>query len=349
MTCVWFTMGLSNTEDAIRLLREHPDTSRYRIVASHANGLAARRLPADLILEEPIRKKDPAAYADWVIGQALREGVDLVVAQGQALALAGEEARFRAEGITLLVPASRDILDLLDDKMAFVRDLASAGVPTHAALPFRTLEEFDAALGEIRQDPRGRHGLCAKPVSGIYAAGFRRLREDDHALARILGQCPDGDELTGDGLFDIDLGAYRDALARSPQDREMMLMSYLPGEERSVDFTARDGRLVAAVARVKRGSFQDLETEGPAIDMARVLAARYRLNGQCNLQTRNCDGAAVPLEINPRMSGAMALSCLAGPNLPALAVLGALGHEPVSVPALAGGKAWLRQVPTRLD
>lgn len=65
-----------------------------------------------------------------------------------------------------------------------------------------------------------------------------------------------------------------------------------------------------------------------------ALTLRHRLNGHCNLQTREIDGRQIVLEINARMSGGMAMSCPAAVNLPLLAVLAASGRvypEPVYI------------------
>jgi len=113
----------------------------------------------------------------------------------------------------------------------------------------------------------------------------------------------------------------------------------LPGLERSVDFVARDGALLCAVVRVKMGKAQRLETSGPSVQMARVLADRYGLNGLCNLQTReDSAGREAVLEINPRMSGGMAMACLAGVNLPLMAVMAGLGRDLSGFPLPTGGR-----------
>lgn len=50
------------------------------------------------------------------------------------------------------------------------------------------------------------------------------------------------------------------------------------------------------------------------------LVRQFALNGNVNIQFREGDQGLRILEINPRMSGGIAMACLAGPNLPYLAL-----------------------------
>ncbi|SDX54494.1 hypothetical protein SAMN05421783_1359 [Thiocapsa roseopersicina] len=112
-----------------------------------------------------------------------------------------------------------------------------------------------------------------------------------------------------------------------------MLMEYLEGPERSVDCLAHQGELVAAVARLKHGRHQSLETSGAAIEGARRLVERYRLDGIVNIQFRDTRGIPHLLEINARMAGGMLYSC-AALNLPYWSAMLALGlAQPHDVPA----------------
>jgi hypothetical protein len=324
-TRIWFTKGLSNTGEAIALMHADPAAQGLVFVASHDDADNSVRAFADIFLEEP-KAPRRAAYADWVLEHAIRHHIALVVVQRHATALSEARERFDAHGVRLQIAAAPEVRAVLDNKIAFQSDIASpevlrGGVVGHPHSPFRTLSEFDAAWVGMTEAGLAPDGLCAKPAQAIFGAGFRLIEEASDELARILS----GDSDAG---FRISLAAYRAALAGAAAPVQQLLMPFLPGIERSVDFVACDGQLLCAVVRVKMGKFQLLETSGPSVEMARVLAARYRLNGLCNLQTRE-DGAGreAVLEINPRMSGGMALACLSGVNLPLMSVLAGLGRD----------------------
>lgn len=325
MTKIWFTGGLSNTGDAISMILTDPAAHGLSLLASHADANNPVRETADAFVHEPSGLPD-AAYAEWVLETALRHDVALILVQRYPAAVWAARASFAANGIRLQVAAAPDVRELLDDKIAFQADIAApevaqAGVVGHPSCPFRTLAEFDKAWAAMTDGAAPGHMLCAKPARSIFGAGFRRIEAGADDMARILSTDPQAG-------FRISLGAYRAALAGAAAPVRQMLMPYLPGLERSVDFVARHGRLLCAVVRVKLGGVQRLETSGPAVGMARALAARYRLDGMCNLQTReDADGREAVLEINPRMSGGMSKACLAGVNLPLMALLAGLDRD----------------------
>jgi len=336
VTRIWYNKGLSNTAEAIFLMRDDPAAFDLSFVASHADPENPVREFADLFIEEP-GALDAAAYADWALECATRHDVALMVVQRHATALWNARESFEARGIRLQIAAAPDMRKILNDKIAFQADIAAPdilrqGVRGHAVHPFRTLSEFDTAWTAMTDAGLAQDGLCVKPASGIFGAGFRRIEEDSDEMARMLSSDPEA-------AFQTSLAAYRAALSGAREPVLQMLMPFLPGLERSVDFVARDGALLCAVVRAKTGKAQRLETSGPSVQMARVLADRYGLNGLCNLQTReDSAGREAVLEINPRMSGGMAMACLAGVNLPLMAVMAGLGRDLSGFPLPTGGQ-----------
>jgi predicted ATP-grasp superfamily ATP-dependent carboligase len=314
MPTVWFTKGLRNTVEAITMIRTDPLGAGVRLVGSHTD-------PGHAVLQaghegwaEPV-DVDDETYPAWVLETAVARGVDLVVAQRRAGAFESWRARFQEAGVRLSVPATAMVLDRLDRKDLFSQDMEALGVPVAATQPFQDVASFDAAVARLSLDPRAQaHGLCFKPVRGIYGSGFRILREGDEF-----------DRLMKIGNLEIDPVVFRSFLATTAQPRAMILMSLLPGMERSVDFVAHNGTFVAGVARRKEGRDQVLESEGPSIDIARKLASVYHLHGVCNVQTKEADGVPHVLEINPRMSGGFSMACLSGVKLPLWHVLLELG------------------------
>lgn len=322
---IWFTRGLSNSGDAISIMRADPSAQDFSFMASHVNADNPVRQVADEFVQEPIDLDGPA-YAQWVLTTAIRHQVALIVVQRKPDALWAFREEFAAQGVRLQIAATPQVRALLDNKIHFQMDIQSpevlqAGVVGHAFQEYCTLAEFDAAWARMSMNNNVQHGLCAKPAHGIFGSGFRRIEPDLDDMAQILSHDPEAH-------FRISRAAYQSALAAAQKPVPHLLMPYLPGLERSVDFVARHGQLLYAVCRVKLGKIQRIETVSASIDMARVLATRYQLHGMCNLQTReNSEGQQTVLEINLRMSGGMAMSCLAGVNLPLESVFVGLGLE----------------------
>jgi len=116
-------------------------------------------------------------------------------------------------------------------------------------------------------------------------------------------------------------------------------MEYLPGPEYSVDLAARNGDMLAAVVRQKplTGMGQLLVDFPEMLKAARRLVGEFDLNGVINIQFRDhSDGGARLLEINPRASGGIGMSCMSGVNLPDVALRAFLDSDyaPTTRPVL---------------
>lgn len=322
---VWYTKGLSNTVDAMRILRRAYGDD-ITLIGSHSYAENPVREVSDLFLQEPSTTEN---YAEWVMEQATENDIDLVIVQRGTKQLWAQKDAFEAAGIRLHMTASPEVAALLDRKDLFGLKLEKLDIPTPAFEAFRTLEEFDEAASILREDGAAPDGLCIKPVTGIFGSGFRRLLDEVREEHLILGN----------RFYEMGLDHLRWMLGREPFRQDMMVMQFLPGVERSVDFLARDGRLVSGVSRVKHEGFQLLEADGPALYYAEALVEQFGLNGICNMQTReDSDGKQFVLEINPRMSGGMQMSCLGGVLLPAWDVALALNLRPEEqIPAVMDG------------
>lgn len=299
---VWFNRGLSNTYDALMSIRAADARSTFVLRATHSDPRSAVSKAADEFAVEPDGMDDDA-YVGWCLGQCAEHGVGIFVPQRRREAVSERRDAFESKGILVSVMGGPRIMGMVDRKQELYADVAETHVPVPPHRTFRTVGEFDAAVAEL-EPVAGR--LCVKPCVGVYGSGFRILEGEGCDLRRIL---------SGDNVR-TSFEAFRTALAGSAQDRDMMVMAYLPGTERSVDVLAHKGRLVRAVSRIKVGSHQVLETEGPSVDVAAFLTERYGLDGVFNLQTKERDGVQYLLEVNSRMSGGLVYACMSGVAYP---------------------------------
>ncbi len=317
---VWFNKGLSNTYDAIRIIRGADAHRQLELFASHTLPDAAVLTVADRAWVEPRTVASDQEYVAWCLDRCLEHSVDLFVAQRRRIAISSARSRFEERGVRVMVLGDAPTLELVERKDAFYRDLAGSGIPIPRFRIARTLDEFDHAYRDLRDEGAE---VCVKPTVSVNGAGFRILIEGGDEFDRLM---------RGD-VTSIGLETFRRVLATTSAPRDLMVMEYLPGPERSVDCVALDGRLVSAVSRVKLGQNQALEASGASIEIARRLTERYRFDGMFNLQTRELDGRPYLLEINSRMSGGILFACLSGVALPYWAVTLALGiHQPGDVP-----------------
>ncbi|MBW3243738.1 ATP-grasp domain-containing protein [Epibacterium sp. DP7N7-1] len=312
---IWYTKGLSNTAHAIRLLREGYGSS-INLMASHTISDVPIAHVADQFLVEPTEVSD---YPNWVLEAAIDHEVDMVIAQRRPDLFADYIDAFESAGIHLQLSADPNALRVMDQKDLFGMDMEAIGLPYPEFEVFKTLAEFDQAKEMMIESGTASNGFCVKPTRGIFGSGFRALRDEGTDMQRLLNN----------EFYEISTSRFRDILAESPMPEDMLLMHFLPGVERSVDFLCRDGEIMTGISRLKQKGVQILETEGYALELAGALARHFGLNGICNMQTReNSEGEQFILEVNPRMSGGMQMSCLAGVNLPAWNVALALDLRP---------------------
>lgn len=319
---VWYNRTFSSVNAAIKLIREADTEGRFTIVHSNANRHApAARLAHEFHVEPTGLKGD--AYVDWCLAFCRDHRIDVFVPGREATTLAAEHARFADVGTRMLSAAPPAQLKRIHDKADFYAATVLPDAPVAAFRPFENLEQFDAAYAELRP----QHAkLCIKPAHGIYGLGFAIVDEERSSAALLMK----GVE------YHIGYQDLRRGLADMDTFPTMLLMEFLDGPEYSVDCVGDHGRLVSAVVRRKlpqAGSGQLIDMRQDILDATATLAADYQLNGVFNAQFREGGGRPRLLEINPRMSGGIGMACLAGPNLPYIALRGfADGYDGLDIP-----------------
>jgi carbamoylphosphate synthase large subunit len=324
---VWYNRTFSSVNAAIKLIREADTDGRFTIVHSNANRHApAARLAHEFHIE-PVGLKSEA-YIDWCLAFCREQKIDIFVPGREATLLASELGRFAEIGTRVLSAAPPAELKRIHDKADFYAETVLPDAPVAEFRVFENIAQFDAAWAELRP----RHAkLCVKPSHSIYGLGFAIVDEARSSAALLLA----GAE------YHVGYDDLRRGLAEMGEFRTMLLMEFLEGPEYSVDCVGDNGRLVTAVVRRKlpqAGSGQLIDMRQDILDATTRLCADYRLNGVFNAQFREGGGRPRLLEINPRMSGGIAMACLAGPNLPYIALrCFADGFDSVTVPPVANG------------
>jgi biotin carboxylase len=324
---VWFNRTFSSVYSAINLIREADLTGRFHLIYSNANPHVAAARVAHESHDEPTGLETDA-YIDWCLAFCREHKVDIFIPGKASTALAAEHARFAAQGTRVLSAAAQDQLELIHDKARFYATTHLPGAPVAEFLPFETLAQFEAGFAQLRP----RHArLCVKPSNSVFGLGFAILDEERSSAALLLA----GAE------YHIGLEDFRRGIGELGEFRTMLLMEYLDGHEFSVDCVGDQGRLVAAIARKKpmtagRGQLIDMRQD--ILDATAQLTRTHGLNGVFNVQFREGGGELRLLEINPRMSGGIGMACVAGPNLPWIALSGfADGFDQVVVPPVRDG------------
>ena len=324
---VWFNRTFSSVYAAIGLIREADAEGRFHLIYSNTNPhVTAARVAHEFHLEPTGLSADE--YLHWCLDFCRQHHIDIFIPGKDSTRLAGEHPRFAAQGTRVLSAASPAALELIHDKARFY---AEAVVPVAPVAEFRVFEnvsEFDAAYADLR----ARHAkLCVKPSRSVFGLGFSILDEERSSAALLIAGAQ----------YHIGLHDFRNGLAELGAFRTMLLMEYLDGHEYSVDCVGDHGRLVTAIARKKpmqAGRGQLIDMRDDILEATAKLAADFGLNGCFNVQFREGGEHLRLLEINPRMSGGIGMACVAGPNLPYIALRGfADGFDRVDVPPVSNG------------
>ena len=308
---VWYNRSFSSVHTAIDLIRQADTERRFSIIHSNPNPRSPVARVAHAFHSEPTGLAAPD-YIDWCVSFCREHRVELFVPGREATAIAGCHARFEAVGTRVLSAAPEAALQLIHDKARFY---AATELPIAPVAEFRHFEDaagFEAAYDVLRR----RHAkLCVKPSHSIYGLGFAVLDETRNSAELLMA----GAE------YHASLADFRAGLAALGGFRSMLLMEYLDGREYSVDCVGDQGRLVTAVVRRKSrqaGAGQRIDQREDILEATAQLCRTHGLNGIFNVQFREAGGKPRLLEINPRMSGGIGMACVAGPNLPYIALRG---------------------------
>ena len=326
MQRVWFNKTFSSVGAAIRLIREADTAGNYEIVCSNTNPHTPAFLAAQASRVEPSGLTGPA-YLAWCLDFCRAQCIGIFIPGKEASLISTERAQFEAQGTRVLCVAAPEMLDLLHDKARFYQSV-DCSTPPAAFRVVETAAQFDAAYRELRQDhPK----LCIKPSVSVYGLGFSVIDEERSSAQLLLAGVQ----------YHIGLDDLRRGLAAMGTFRPMLVMEYLDGHEFSVDCVGDNGRLVCAVPRKKpllAAQGQTIDLRDDILESTRQLTAAYGLNGVFNVQFREGQSGLGLLEINPRMSGGIAMACLAGPNLPWLALAGFdRGFDALAIPPIHAG------------
>lgn len=315
---IWLNRNYATTVHVLDMLRRNEDGVPVTLFVSHADPSSPMLTGGDHRLHEPVVTEPD--FVDQMVLMCRRHQIDVLLpGAGQSL-VAHRADEFKAIDTALICPSGR-VVDLLSDKAATYRALrGSELVPPWRAVC--TSAEFETAVEDLDHLWTARHPLVLKPAVGVGADGVRFLSRTGPDLADLLG--PVG-PLVG---IDVVRRAMAEAEAAGAAIPPLMVMPYLSGPETSIDILARGGRTLAAVPRTKNGRHRVIGGHPALPGLATELVEHFDLDGLVNVQFRWFDDRPALLEINPRPSGGLHQTALAGVNLPWAAVQLALGQDP---------------------
>ncbi|CAH1213367.1 hypothetical protein PAECIP111892_03840 [Paenibacillus auburnensis] len=317
---IYFNRWFSVAYHYMNLIRNNEDGVPVQIFATHPDIRHMSLQGADVAGTEPA--VTGIEYVQFCIDFCRSNEIDIFIPRLHMMDIALHAAQFDAIGTKVLVCRDLDLLEMMLDKGKFYEKVKDSGImeiPEYHVV--NTAEQFKTAYEDLVA--KGLR-VCFKPTETEGGLGFRIINNSRSPLQELFGY------VTQHISFDE---AYR-VLSGAETFPDLMVMELLEGYEYSIDCLAdENGRLLAAVPRRKDTGRLRVMEHIPELELiAERVAETYRIPFNFNIQMKY--GGSVPklLEINPRMSGGLHVSCLSGINFPYLAVKSALGGEvqPVS-------------------
>ena len=308
---VWFNHWFSTAYHLIELMRSGMDTP-LTVIGSNSNSKAVYRQVCDeWYAEEELPDEQ---YVQFCLDFCKAHRVDVFVPRRGLVAICRHIGEFEAIGVKVMLERDSDMVSMLDDKIAayrFFQEKLPEIVPDYVLA--HSLEEFRQACESLKS-PSGR--LCYKLSVDEGARSFRVI---DNSIESIGALCAKPGTKVTQRAAEAILSQYDFKIP-------VLVMPYLSGADVSADCMETDtGRLI--IPRFKVGRYSEVKPDPEVTRLCNAVMDILRFDMPANIQFKLEQGRPWLLEINPRMSGGLQLSCLAtGINLPAVALAKVNGH-----------------------
>lgn len=314
-TRIYFNRWFSVAYHYMNMIRNNEDGMQFEIYGTHSdpNNMALQACD-NAELEPKVTGKE---YIDFCVDFCRRHRIDLFIPRLHMLDISRNIHLFEEVGTKVLVCRDTELMEKLMEKDHFyesVRELGIMSIPDYFTVS--NASQFKHAYEALAN---AGHEVCFKPCNGEGGMGFRVIDNSRNPLEELSGH-------TQNRISFED--AFR-AFSSVESFPNLMVMERLQGYEYSIDCLAdSEGNLLAAVPRRKAGGrLRKLEENADLLNIAGEVASAYRIPYNFNIQMKYQNETPKLLEINPRMSGGLHVSCLSGINFPYLAVKLALGYE----------------------
>ncbi|ASA25282.1 ATP-grasp domain-containing protein [Paenibacillus donghaensis] len=312
---IYFNRWFSVAFHYMNLIRNNEDGIPFQIFATHPDIRHMSLQGADVAETEPALQG--IEYVQFCVEFCRAHEIDIFIPRLHMLDIALHAQLFDEIETKVLVCRDLDLLETIMDKGKFYESVSSKGlmtIPDYHVVS--NVQQFRAAYEDLVA--RG-HRVCFKPTETEGGLGFRII---DNARSPL-------EELFGHVTPLISFEEASRILGSTESFPDLMVMELLEGYEYSIDCLADEqGKLLAVVPRRKAGGRLRLMEHIPELEkIAASVAEAYRIPFNYNIQMKYSGSIPKLLEINPRMSGGLHISCLSGINFPYLAVKSALGGE----------------------
>ena len=320
MQKIWFNHCFSTTYQFINLIRNNPDKKQFEIYCTHGNPNSVVLQFADHKEVEPPFETEEE-YIDFCLNYCKNNKIEIFVPGYKRLFIISRNIKlFQNIGVKVLLDENIELVNMFDDKsLTYESFLKNKIIDVPEYYVVTNSGDFKKAYLKIIASGKL---ACFKPVHAVGGSGFRIIDDNADSIA-FLSDVPSA-RISFEHVYKI--------ISQYDIFPEIMVLEYLDGFEYSIDCLAYKGQLFSAIPRKKLGGrLRGLENNQELIAIAQKFNQEYNLSYIFNIQVRYVDDKPKLLEINPRMSGGLNVTCLSGVNYPYLAIK-ILNGESINVP-----------------
>lgn len=313
--------GAPGAPSIIGCLRKNGERDIH-LVGVDANRNAPCRAMVDSFHVVPRANED--GFIDEIIKVCEAEGVQVVIPivtqELWQFAASKDEFRRRNIGVSVM---DYDLLQVANDKARLIEAIEASGLQT---ADFEVVQKPEDVLPACQRLGYPDKPVVVKMTTGNGSRGVRILDPNQSPRSLFFESKPNSQYVSFDDLERI--------MTDGQEIPELLVMEYLPGDEWGVDVLADNGRILAGASRrglkVVSSNFMEcvMEHNEQAYKLCEEVVERLGLDGSLGFDLKErADGTALIMEINPRLTGSIALNAVAGLNLPYLRVKHLLGEE----------------------
>ena len=328
MIKIWFNHWFSTAYHLINLIKKSAP-NEFIFVGTNKNDFAIYKQACDEWYIEPA-DIDAENYIDYCLNFCAQNKINIFVPRRNLTAISAAIPKFNNIGVKVLAGKNPALMQILDDKIKTYEYISQNGlaeiVPQYQIV--NSVEDFAQVYQNLKT---AENRICYNLVKDEGAVTFRVI-DDTLESASGLYITPNAK---------VTFAAAEKILAQYNFKIPLIEMIYLNGQEISVDcLKTPRGNIIIPRYKIN-GRYAEIKFD----------AAVMKISDALNIQFKLHNDKIFLLEINPRMSGGLQLSCLGAKiNIPALAINQLLGiNQSWNYPAYKSCKVANIETPVLLE
>lgn len=330
---LWFNHWFSTVYNIITSIKEECKEELI-IVGSNEKKDAVYKVLCDEWYQEPVFKEGEK-YATWCLNFCKTHQIDVFIPRRGRKDIAKIYNEFQKNGVKVLMCSNYELMQKLESKIEtakIFRENQICEVPE--MITVTNVHDFKKAYEYLsKKYPEDR--ICFKYEEDEGGLSFRVIDNTIDTIKTLRN---------GRGLK-ITYSETISMLSKQDKFDSLILMIYLKGPEISIDSLMTSKGFVGAVREKKGSRVTEIYQDKDIIGISEKFARLTGITMPYNLQLRYHNNKLYLLEVNTRMAGGIHKLCLAGINIPYIALCELLGND-FEFPMNISDKVTISQIET---